>query len=151
MSILRLRQTQEEEDTQRSSSSDRLRKQQKYYASAYDIITLAKRRSSSNNIDDADDDFTATSWGAFAAAAATAIDRPDVDGSVNIDALSTTDTVERLRLGLAMLLENQLPLWSNIEEVDKRSTAAARNSARGNGSESTSTPLQDQDGIDTFQ
>jgi len=151
VSILRLRQTmQEEEDTQRSRSSDRLHKQQKYYASAYDIITLEKRSSNSgsSNVDDVDDDFTATSWGAFAAA--TAIDRPDGDGSVNIDALSTTDTVERLRLGLAMLLENQLPLWSNNEEVDERSTAAAR-SARGSGSESSSTPVQFQDGIDTFQ
>lgn len=142
MSILRLRQTmrEEEEDTQRS----RLKRQQKYYASAYDIITREKRSSSID--DDIDDDFTATSWGAFAAA--TAIDRPNVDGSVNIDALSTTDTVERLRLGLAMLLENQLPLWSNNEGVDERSTAAAT-SARGSGSGSTCTPFQD--GIDTFQ
>jgi len=145
MSILRLKQTQEEEDTQRSSS-ERLRKQQKHYASAYDIISLEKRRSNSNG-DDADDDFTATSWGAFAAA--TAIDRPDVDGSVNIDALSTTNTVERLRLGLAMLLENQMPLWSNNEEVDDFFATTARRSARGSGSESTFSSLQD--GIDTFQ
>jgi len=142
VSILRLRQ---EEDEEQRSSSERLRNQQMSYKSAYDIISLDKR--TSNNSDNVDSDFTATSWGAFAAAAA-AIDRPGVDGSVvNIDALSTTNTVERLRLGLAMLLENQMPLWSN-EEVDGRSGETIR-SVRGNGGESTSTPLQD--GIDTFQ
>mmetsp|Transcript_33013 Transcript_33013/g.67455 ORF Transcript_33013/g.67455 Transcript_33013/m.67455 type:complete len:398 (+) Transcript_33013:144-1337(+) len=143
VSILRLR--QEEDEEQRSS--ERLRNQQMNYKSAYDIISLDKR--TNNNSDNVDSDFTATSWGAFAAAAAAAaIDRPGVDGSVvNIDALSTTNTVERLRLGLAMLLENQMPLWSN-EEVDGRSGETIR-SVRGNGGESTSTPLQD--GIDTFQ
>ena len=135
VSILRLQQDHEEGDGQ--PSSERLQRQQKCYASAYDIITLDER--SSNKVDD---DFIATSWGAFAAA--TAIDRPGVDGNVNIDALLTTDTVERLRLGLAMLLENQMPLWSN-EELDDRSTDTRSSSG---GESSSSIP---SDGFDTFQ
>lgn len=140
VSILRLRQ----EEDQEQRLSERLRNQQRRYESACEIIAQDnKRNSNSSNIDH---DFTATSWGAFAAA--TAIDRPNNgDGSVNIDALSTTDTVERLRLGLAMLLETQMPLWSN-EDVDGRSSSAMKSEKRNRGN-SFSTQLQD--GIDTFQ
>lgn len=121
LSILRLTQNEEEQRL-----SEKLRIQQRHYNSVYDAIT--------NSSDKVDNNLTATSWGAFAAA--TAIDRPISDDSVNIEALSTTNTVERLRLGLAMLLENQMPLQS-IE----------LKSIRGNGGKSTSL----QDDIDTFQ
>jgi hypothetical protein len=141
-SILRLRQAKEHEEGDEQVSNERLRRQQRCYESAYDIITLDERRS--NNKDDkVDDDFTATSWAAFAAA--TAInDHPGVEGSVNIDALSTTDTVERLWLGLAMLLENQMPRWSE-KAVDERYTDTRRS---GGGDSSASIPV---DGFDTFQ
>ncbi len=140
-SILRLRQAKEAEEGDEQVSNERLRRQQRCYESAYDIITLDERRR--NEDDKVDEDFTATSWAAFAAA--TAIDEhPGVEGSVNIDALSTTDTVERLRLGLAMLLENQMPLWSE-KEVDERKTYTRRS---GGGDSSASIPV---DGFESFQ
>ena len=113
--------------------SEKLRNQQRYYASARDLITLDE----SNTIKD-DRNLIATSWGALAAATA-AIDYPVCNGSVNIDALSTTSTVERLRLGLAMLLENQMPRQSN--EV---------NSVSDKVGETASTIISLQD-VDTFQ
>jgi len=134
-SILRLRQYDEEGQ----QLSERLRNQQRRYKSACEII--AQYSNSGGNVDP---DFSATSWGAFAAA--TAIECPsNGDGSVKIDALSTTDTVERLRLGLAMLLEKQMPRLSNVD-VDGRSTMK---SERGNRGDAFS--IQLQDGIDTFQ
>ena len=95
LSILRLGQEQGEEDEQ----AERLRCQQRSYESACEIVAL---NNSSNEGDE--EGFIAASWGALAAAR-TAAD----NGSINIDALTTTNTVERLRLGLAMLLENQIP------------------------------------------
>lgn len=128
VSILRLGQQVEEEEQQ---SSERLRTQQRCYVSAYEIIAL-----DNNNSDKVDNDFTATSWGAFAAAA-TAIDRPNGDGSINIDALSTADTVERLRLGLTMLLEIHMPLWPNGDVVEGGSSGTIKR-VRGNGGDSFS-------------
>jgi hypothetical protein len=93
LSILRLRQEQEAEDEQ----AERLPCQQRSYESACEIVAL---NYSSNESDE--EGFIATSWGALAAAS-TAAD----NGSINIDALTTTNTVERLRLGLAMLLEKR--------------------------------------------
>lgn len=97
LSILRLRQEEEEEEEEQT---ERLRCQQRIYESACEIVAL----NNSGNEDD-EEGFIAASWGALAAAR-TAAD----NGSINIDALTTTNTVERLRLGLAMLLENQIPL-----------------------------------------
>ena len=138
LSILRLGQQVEEEEQQ---SSEMLRNQQRCYVSACEIIAL-----DNNNSDKVDNDFTATSWGAFAAAA-TAINRPIGDGSINIDALSTADTVERLRLGLAVLLENHMPLWSNGDVVEGGSSGTIKR-VRGKGGDVFSIH---QDGIDAFQ
>ena len=93
LSILRLGQEEEEKE-----QAERLRCQQRSYESACEIVAL-------NNIiskEDEEEGFIAASWGALAAAS-TAAD----NGSINIDALTTTNTVERLRLGLAMLLEKR--------------------------------------------
>jgi hypothetical protein len=94
-SILRLRQEQkqEEEDEQ----AERLRCQQRSYKSACEIVAL-----NNSGKEDDEEGFIAASWGALAAAS-TGSD----NGSINIDALTTTNTVERLRLGLAMLLEKR--------------------------------------------
>lgn len=97
LSILRLWKEEEKEEEQ----AERLRCQQRRYESACEIVALNNKSSK----EDDEEEFVAASWGALAAAGTA-----DDNGSINIDALTTTNTVERLRLGLAMLLENQMPL-----------------------------------------
>jgi hypothetical protein len=158
-SILRL-QKQNEEEEQLSAlydaTTERLRNHQRHYESACEIIALDHNDGSGNNNDDAEG-YTAISWGAFAAATAVGhASSSGNSGSIKIVALSTTDTVERLRLGLAMLLENQMPLWLDYDDkVDERFSgrgAMEKKSVRGTkGGTSSLQQHQKHDSIDPFQ
>lgn len=129
LSILRLGQEEEEK-----KQAERLRCQQRSYESACEIVAL-----NSSSKEDDEEGFIAASWGALAAAGIAAD-----NGSINIDALTTTNTVERLRLGLAMLLENQMP-------IERSSTIGGEMSKRDGVDEDKNLSAIERDETDAFQ
>mmetsp|Transcript_1187 Transcript_1187/g.2595 ORF Transcript_1187/g.2595 Transcript_1187/m.2595 type:complete len:381 (-) Transcript_1187:152-1294(-) len=108
-------QSNRKEDDPPSNLDGRIQHQQMLFAQAYETIlkqfTAMSTNSSSRQQQHAQ--LMASSWATLAAT-----EGSDArSASIITQALSTTDTVERLRLGLAMMLEGQMPKQSDVADT----------------------------------
>lgn len=108
-------QSNRKDDDTPSNLDGRIQHQQMLFAQAYETIlkqfTAMSTNSSSRQQQHAQ--LMASSWATLAAAEG----NDARSASIITQALSTKDTVERLRLGLAMMLEGQMPKQSGVADT----------------------------------